>query len=197
VRATQPARTAEAVRATQPARTAEAVRATQPARTAEAVRATQPARAKKPVPVVLAREASQRAKIQDDGPIQTSSLKKMHRVVIQVTQNDPVVMNTALNNAENLVKSYQEKGEEVEIEFVAYGPGLHMVRSDSSPVKSRLTALMGSMKKVTFSGCGNTMNAHSKQENKEISLVPEARIVPTGIARVVELQEQGWSYVRP
>jgi intracellular sulfur oxidation DsrE/DsrF family protein len=48
-----------------------------------------------------------------------------------------------------------------------------------------------------FSGCGNTLNNQSKQEGKEISLVSEARIVQTGIARVMELQEQGWSYVRP
>ncbi len=120
-----------------------------------------------------------------------------HRVVIQVTQNDPGVMNMALNNAENLIKYYEEKGEKVEVEFVAYGAGLHMLRGDTSPVKDRLATMQGKLKNVTFSGCENTMGAHSKQENKEITLVPEARIVRAGIARVVELQEQGWTYVRP
>ena len=125
-----------------------------------------------------------------------SAVEKTHRVVIQVTQNDPAVMNMALNNAENLVKYYNDKGEKIEIEFVAYGTGLSMVRSDISPVKDRLTAL-SSLKNVTFSGCGNTMAGQSKQENKSISLVPEARIVPSGIARIVELSESGWTYVRP
>jgi hypothetical protein len=41
------------------------------------------------------------------------------------------------------------------------------------------------------------MANQSKQENKPISLFPEARVVPTGIGRIVELQEQGWTYVRP
>src|SRR5271165_1871706 len=126
-----------------------------------------------------------------------SSWSKAHRVVIQVTQNDPAVMNMALNNGENLVKYYQDKGEKIEIEFVAYGAGLNMVRGDTSPVKDRLAAMAGSMKNVTFSGCGNTLANQSKMENKEISLVPQARVVPTGIARVVELEEGGWSYVRP
>jgi uncharacterized protein len=120
-----------------------------------------------------------------------------HRVVIQVTQNDPAVMNMALNNAENLVSFYKDKGEKIEIEFVAYGAGLAMVRSDTSPVKERLATISGSMKNVTFSGCGNTLATQSRMEHKEISLVPEARIVPAGIARIVELEEQGWTYVRP
>lgn len=126
-----------------------------------------------------------------------STWNKSHRVVIQVTQNDPAVMNLALNNAENLVNYYKEKGEKIDIEFVAYGAGLNMVRSDTSPVKERLTAIAASMKNITFTGCGNTLANQSKQENKNITLVPEAHLVPAGIARIVELEEQGWTYVRP
>jgi uncharacterized protein len=121
---------------------------------------------------------------------------KVHRVVVQVTQNDPTVMNMALNNVENLVSYFHDKGEKIEIEVVAYGAGLNMMRSDTSPVKERLAALGGN-KNITFSGCGNTLAKQSSVENKEISLVPEAHIVSAGIARVVELQEEGWTYVRP
>jgi intracellular sulfur oxidation DsrE/DsrF family protein len=120
---------------------------------------------------------------------------RTHRVVIQVTQNDPAVMNMALNNAENLTKYFQDKGEKVEIEFVAYGAGLNMFRSDTSPVKDRLAALSG--KNITFSGCGSTMANQSRMEQKDITLVPEAHVVAAGIARVVELEENGWTYVRP
>ena len=126
-----------------------------------------------------------------------STWNKTHRVVIQVTQNDPAVMNLALNNAENLVNYYKDKGEKIDIEFVAYGAGLNMVRSDTSPVKERLTSIAASMKNITFTGCGNTLANQSKQENKSITLVPEAHLVPAGIARIVELEEQGWTYVRP
>jgi intracellular sulfur oxidation DsrE/DsrF family protein len=126
-----------------------------------------------------------------------STWSKSHRVVIQVTQNDPAVMNMALNNAENLVKFYQDKGEKIEIEFVAYGAGLNMMRSDTSPVKERLAEISSTMKNVTFTGCGNTLATQSKQENKTITLLPEAHLVPAGIARIVELEEQGWTYVRP
>jgi intracellular sulfur oxidation DsrE/DsrF family protein len=123
--------------------------------------------------------------------------KKPHRVVIQVSEADPAVMNIALNNAENLTKFYKDRGETVEIEFVAYGPGLAMMRSDVSPVKARLARMSKDMTNVTFSGCGTTMAKQSTSESKEISLVPEAHIVTAGIGRIVELQELGWAYVRP
>src|SRR5947208_11016117 len=47
---------------------------------------------------------------------------KPHRVAIQVNQNDPQVMNLALNNANNVLEYYRSKNEEVEIDIVTYGP---------------------------------------------------------------------------
>jgi uncharacterized protein len=126
-----------------------------------------------------------------------ASAGEQHRVVIQVSENDPRIMNLALNNAENLRNFYEQAGETVQIEIVAYGPGLTMLRSDTSPVRDRLAGLVGGRQAVTFSGCGNTLRTQSRQEGKEISLLPEAHLVPTGIARIVQLQEQGWTYIRP
>ena len=128
---------------------------------------------------------------------QTMPVKEKNRVIIQVTQNDPALMNTALNNAQNLTAHYEGKGERVIIEFVAYGPGLHMLRRDTSPVKDRVSTFALQHPNAVFSACGNTLNNQSKQEGKEVTLVSEARLVQTGIARIVELQQDGWAYVRP
>lgn len=120
-----------------------------------------------------------------------------HRLAIHVDQNDPAVMNLALNNAVNVVQHYGATGDEVEIEIVAYGPGLHMLREDTSPVKARVKSIGESMPSVAFSACGNTSDAMKKAEGKEIPLVTQAKIVPAGVVRLMELQEKGWSYVRP
>ncbi len=63
--------------------------------------------------------------------------ERPHRLVIHVDQNDPDLMNMALNNAGNVVDYYEERGEKVSIEFVAYAQGLHMLREDTSPVKEQ------------------------------------------------------------
>ena len=124
---------------------------------------------------------------------------KPHRVAIQVNQNDPQVMNLALNNATNVLEYYRGKNEDVEIDIVAYGPGLHMLRSDTSPVQDRLKRLkeMAFPGKVQFSACNNTKQGMEKAEGKAISVVSDATLVPSGVVRLMELQEQGWSYVRP
>ena len=64
--------------------------------------------------------------------------ERQHRLVIQVNQNDPAVMNLALNNATNVIEYYRSKGEDVAIDIVTYGPGLHMLRADTSPVQDRI-----------------------------------------------------------
>ena len=56
---------------------------------------------------------------------------KTHRIAIQVDQNDPQVMNMALNNATNVIEHYRAKNEDVNVEIVAYGPGMHMLRADN------------------------------------------------------------------
>ena len=119
-----------------------------------------------------------------------------HRLALHVDQNDPAVMHMALGNASNAAAFYAARGETVALELVAYGPGLHMLRADTSPVKERLAEVHKNLPQMIFSGCNNTRQAMQKAEGKEIALVSEARIVPAGIVRLIELHEEGWSYVR-
>lgn len=123
--------------------------------------------------------------------------KRIHHLVIQVTENDPAVMSLALSNAVNVTQHYGELGEEVEIEFVAYGPGLHMLRDDTSPVKARLKSMAESLTSIVFTACGNTMTTMEKNEGKPVPLFPGTNIVKAGVVRIMELQERGWTYVRP
>ena len=121
---------------------------------------------------------------------------KTHRIAIQVDQNDPAVMNMVLNNATNVIEHYRGKGEDVDVEIVAYGPGMHMLRADTSPVQDRIKHLK-ELGKIQFSACNNTKQGMEKTEGHAISIVPEATVVPSGVVRLMELQEAGWSYVRP
>ena len=124
---------------------------------------------------------------------------KAHRMVIQVNQNDPAVMNLALNNATNVIDYYRAKGESVDVDVVTYGPGLHMLRADTSPVQDRIKQLKDYAfpNKIQFSACNNTKEGMEKKEGHPISVLSEAVVVPSGVVRVMELQEKGWSYIRP
>jgi intracellular sulfur oxidation DsrE/DsrF family protein len=123
--------------------------------------------------------------------------KKPHRLVLQVNTNDPAVMNLALNNATNVAQYYKDLDEKVSIEIVTFGPGLHMLRDDTSPVKARIATMALSMPSISFKACTNTRDNMRKAEDKDIPLVAEATAVKSGVVRVMELQEQGWTYVKP
>ena len=62
-------------------------------------------------------------------------------------------------------------GEKVKIEVVTFGPGLHMLRDDTSPVKARIEEMMLSTPEVSFKACGNTQERMHKAENKDIPIV--------------------------
>lgn len=120
-----------------------------------------------------------------------------HKVAVHVDENDPKVMNMALNNVRNLAKYYASVGDEVVIEVVAYGPGLNMYIPGKSPVADRIEVMSLEMDNVSFSACGNTHRKISEMAGKTVELMSEASIVPSGVVRLVELQEQGYAYVRP
>jgi uncharacterized protein len=126
----------------------------------------------------------------------TEMPRKPHQLLLQVNSNDPAMMNLALNNATNVAQYYRNLGEEVSIEVVTFGPGLHMLRDDTSPVKARIEGLAMSNPEISFKACGNTQENMRKAENKDISLIPQATTVKSGVVRVMELQEQGWAYVK-
>jgi uncharacterized protein len=120
-----------------------------------------------------------------------------HHVAVHVDQNDPQVMNMALNNVANVTSYYESLGDEVVVEVVAYGPGLTMLRADTSPVKDRISTMSLEMDGLTFAACGNTHRAMSEKEGAEVPLLDGATMVPSGVVRLIELQEQGYAYVRP
>jgi intracellular sulfur oxidation DsrE/DsrF family protein len=122
---------------------------------------------------------------------------KTHYVAIHVDENDPQVINMALNNAANVNSYYESIGDEVVIEVVAYGPGLNMLIPGKSPVEDRISAMSLELENVSFAACGNTLRAMSEKAGKEIQLMEEASVVPSGVVRLIELQEQGYAYVRP
>jgi intracellular sulfur oxidation DsrE/DsrF family protein len=111
-----------------------------------------------------------------------------NRALFQVTDNDPARWNMILNNMTNLREGVG--GEAIEIELVAFGPGIHMLKADS-PVKARIADALKSG--VTINGCQNTMKG---MKLTPADMLPEIAYVPSGVVEVMRKQQQGWAYIR-
>lgn len=121
-----------------------------------------------------------------------------HYLAVHVDENDPQVMNLALNNVQNVADFYKSQGDDVMIEMVAYGPGLNMFVDGKSPVADRIETMALEMQgHISFSACGNTIANMTKKTGTEPVLLAEAHVVPAGVIRLMELQNDGWAYLKP
>jgi len=111
-------------------------------------------------------------------------------VVIQMSENDPAKWNLALNNARNLITA-MGGADKIDVEIVAYGPGLGMLK-DGSAVGERLGGVLS--EGVKLSACGNTMRA---QKLTESDLHMGVQVVDAGVMEIMQRQQSGWSYIRP
>ena len=108
---------------------------------------------------------------------------------MQVSDGDQGKWNLALNNARNLQADLGAKN--VEIEIVAYGPGIGMLKSDSV-VGNRVSEALSSGVKVV--ACENTMRG---QKLAKADMLDGIGYVGAGVVEIMQRQQQGWSYLRP
>ena len=111
------------------------------------------------------------------------------RVVMQVSDNDPAKWNLALNNAKNVQTDLGAAN--VDIEIVAYGPGINMLKADSI-VGNRVDEALAAGVKVV--ACENTMR---NQKLAREDMLPKVDYVMAGVVELMQKQQQGWAYIRP
>ena len=121
-------------------------------------------------------------------PLLAAEAKKA-RVVVQVSDVDPARWNLALNNVRNLQEDLGAAN--VEIEVVAYGPGIGMLKLDAV-TNSRITETVKSG--VQVAACENTMR---NQKLARADMHPDLAYVAAGVVEIVRRQQEGWSYLRP
>ncbi|MES2412298.1 MAG: DsrE family protein [Pseudomonadota bacterium] len=114
---------------------------------------------------------------------------KRNRIVIQVSDNDPAKWNLALNNAKNLQEDVGAAN--VDIEIVAYGPGIGMLKLES-PTGARIADAMKANVKVL--ACENTMRG---QKLTRDDMLAGISYVPAGVTEIMKKQTEGWAYLRP
>jgi hypothetical protein len=121
-------------------------------------------------------------------PAAAQSQPAKNRALFQITDNDPARWNLVLNNMTNLRDGVGSEG--AEIELVAYGPGLLMLKADS-PVRERIAEALKSG--VQVNGCQHTMRG---MKLVPADMLPDIGYVPSGVVEVMRKQQQGWAYIR-
>lgn len=114
------------------------------------------------------------------------------KIVLQISDSDPFKQTLVLNVANNLIKYYGP--DKVDIEIVAFGPGLRLLFKDNSNT-GRINGLANNG--VTFAACKNTMKNMGKKIGHEPYLHSAAKPVSAGVVRIIELENQGYKLIKP
>jgi len=114
-------------------------------------------------------------------------------IVLQLADGDAESQSRVLSVANNLIKHYGGP-DFVDIEIVAYGPGISLLFVDNAN-DQRISSLLAN--DVRFVGCMNTVETITRKTGKKPVLIPETIPVQTGVARLVERASQGFVVIRP
>jgi intracellular sulfur oxidation DsrE/DsrF family protein len=115
--------------------------------------------------------------------------QEKQKVVFQVSDNDPAKWNLALNNARNVQADLGK--DKVEIEIVAYGPGLNMLKAESK-VAARLAEALDN--DVALLACENTM---TNTKVTKADMYGGIGYVHAGVTHIMKREREGWAYIRP
>lgn len=115
--------------------------------------------------------------------------QQKQRVIFQVSDADPAKWNLALNNARNVQEDLGK--DRVQIEIVAYGPGLAMLKADSK-VADRLAGALDNS--VGLLACENTM---TNTKVTRADMYGGIAYVKAGVTHIMKRQQEGWAYIRP
>lgn len=106
-----------------------------------------------------------------------------------MSEADPAKWSMALNNAKNVQDELGAAN--VDIEIVAFGPGINMIKFDSI-ANSRVSEAMKSG--IAVVACENTLRT---LKMSRADIITGASFVPAGVVQIMRRQGEGWAYVHP
>ena len=115
-----------------------------------------------------------------------------HKIVLQLSDNDPRKQALVISVANNLLKFYDP--DKVAVEVVAFGPGIDLLRSENANRKLVESLISQG---VRFDVCLNTVDTIERETGKRPDIMPGATPVQVGVGQILFLTENGYTLVRP
>jgi uncharacterized protein len=115
-----------------------------------------------------------------------------HKIVLQLSDNDPRKQGMVISVANNLMKFYDP--DKVAVEIVAFGPGIDLLKPDN-PVRKQVESLVAQGARVDI--CLNTVDTLERETGKRPEFIAAATPVQVGVAQILFLTENGYTLVRP
>ncbi len=118
------------------------------------------------------------------------------RVLVHLTSGDVDAGLNTLDNIQQMLQDYARKQQHVVVEVVANGNGINLLTTANRKMAMRIAELTTRYDNVSFAACKNTINQMKVSKGLDIQLIPQVRLIDSGIVNVIKRQSQGWTYIR-
>lgn len=117
------------------------------------------------------------------------------KVILHVGSSRPAELRAVLDTTEYLLRTSKRSNQRLQLEVVANGSGLDLLRTGVSPYARRIRLLQRTYPNLSFLACHQTVT-HLRQEGVVVKLLPGIREVPSALAQVVKRLREGWQYIQ-
>lgn len=138
--------------------------------------------------------------LDEEKAFQTSDLAQApvrgsRKIILHISSDAPDKLDHALTTAEQLLATYSQLRQPLELELVANAGGLNLLRADTSPYAERVRELQRQYDNLTFLACQTAMDRLRREKNVSPGLLPEALVTPNALDEILTRLQQGWMYI--
>ena len=128
-------------------------------------------------------------------PLANIAVANEMKILFHLNSGNPARIKDVLDEAESLLKLYQEQKQPARVEIVTNGQGLNLLLANGSPYPERISRMQKQYQNLTFAACQNTMERFSGL-GIQTDLLPGVIIIDSAVAQIIRLQQEGWVYIQ-
>lgn len=118
------------------------------------------------------------------------------KILVHLTSADTEGGLNTLNNLEQLLEDYQARDQVVRIQVVANGHGIKLFDPKNTVIAHRIARLSRQYDNLAFAACKNTIQQMQIAEDRHVQLIPQVKLIDSGVVEVIRRQREGWTYIR-
>lgn len=118
------------------------------------------------------------------------------KVLVHLTSADIDSGMNTLNNLQLLLEDYDNKQQQVRVEVIANGKGIQLLDAGNSVISQRIKQLTSDYHNLTIAACKYSIQQLRISKGLIIDLIPQVRVIDSGVVEVIKRQNEGWNYIR-
>ncbi len=117
------------------------------------------------------------------------------KILVHVSSPNPVRLKSALDETENLLDSYRRSGRKLQVEIVANGGGVDLLRTKVSPYARRIGAMQEKYPNLDFMACGQAIKK-LREKGVDVQLLPHIGVASSALEQITLRLKENWAYIK-